>query len=236
MTPSTSRRGARAPSAPFGPLSTVRYTVNGVDFDMVRVPPGRFIDGEGETRRELLVSRPFELGVAPVTQALWRAVMGASPSGFRGEDRPVEQVSWNEVQQLMAALAGRGLPGFRLPIEAEWAWSARCGVPTRWSGADRVEAVAVVSSSQTAVIAGLSGSTVGAFDPSGNVWEWVGDWYGQAPPAGVDVQGPASGFRRVLRGGGWGDDPQGARVADRFNVDPGFRLSLLGVRLLRTAP
>jgi hypothetical protein len=234
MTSSTSRRDPR--SSTFGPLSTVRYAVNGVHFDMVRVPPGRFIDGEGETRRELLVSRSFELGVAPVTQALWRAVMGSSPSRFWGEDRPVERVSWGDVQQLMGALAQRGLLGFRLPTEVEWAWSARCGVPTRWSGADRAEAVAVVSSSQTAVVAGLSGSTVGAFDPSGNVWEWVGDWYGQAPPAGVNAQGPASGSYRVLRGGGWYGDPQYARVALRLNHAPGRRNDILGVRLLRTAP
>ena len=236
MTSSTSRRDPRAVAAPFGPLSTVRYTVDGVDFDMVRVPPGRFVDGEGSTRRELLVSRPFELGVAPVTQALWRAVMGSSPSNFQGEDRPVEQVSWDDVQQLMGALSKRGLPGFRLPTEAEWAWAARCGAPTRWSGADRVEAVAVVSSSQTAVVAGLSGSIVGAFDPSGNVWEWVGDWYGQAPPAGVDAQGPASGSRRVFRGGSWLYYPQFARVANRIFNTPGYRDINLGVRLLRTAP
>ena len=234
MTSSTSRRGSRASSTSFGPLSTVRYTVNGVDFDMVRVPPGRFVDGEGPARRELLVSRPFELGVAPVTQALWRAVMGSSPSRFWGEDRPVERVSWGDVQQLMGALAQRGLPGFRLPTEAEWAWSARCGVPTRWSGADRVKVVAVVSSVQTAAVAGLSGSTVGAFDLSGNVYEWVGDLSRQAPPAGVDVQGPASGVVRVNRGGSWDRGPRYARVAGRTNDGPGIRNDILGVRLLRT--
>ena len=236
MTPSPSRRGSRAPSTSFGSLSTVRYTVNGVDFDMVRVPPGRFVDGGGAARRELLVSRPFEIGVTPVTQALWRAVMGSSPSEFRGEDRPVEQVSWNEVQQLMAALAGRGLPGFRLPTEAEWAWSARCGVPTRWSGADRVEAVAVVSSSQTAAVAGLSGSVVGALDLSGNAWEWVGDWHEQVPLAGVDGQGPASGSLHVRRGGSWLRDSLLARVAYRVHSPPGYRSSSLGLRLFRTAP
>jgi formylglycine-generating enzyme required for sulfatase activity len=236
MTSSTLRRGSRAPEAPFGPLSTVRYTVNGVDFDMVRVPPGRFIDGEGRTRRELLVSCPFELGVAPVTQALWRAVMGSSPSEFRGEDQPVEQVSWNEVQQLMAALVKRGLPGFRLPTEAEWVWAARCGAPTRWAGADRGKAAAVVSSRQTAAVAGLSGAAVGTFDLSGNVWEWVGDWYEQVSLAGVDMQGPASGSNRVLRGGSWGRDPQYARVAIRSGFTPGVRNDRLGVRLLRTAP
>ena len=236
MTSSTSRRGSGAPSAPFGPLSTVRYTVNGVHFDMVRVPPGRFIDGEGETRRELLVSRPFEIGVAPVTQALWRAVIVSSPSRFWGEDRPVERVSWGDVQQLMGALAQRGLPGFRLPTEAEWVWAARCGAPTRLAGADRAKVVAVVNSVQTAAVAGLSGSAVGAFDLSGNVYEWVGDCHEQVPLAGVDVQGPASGSNRVVRGGGWYGDPLFARVANRSNDAPGDRHGNLGVRLLRTAP
>ena len=234
MTSSTSRRDPRAPT--FGPLSTVRYTVNGVDFDMVRVPPGRFVDGEGRTRRELLVSRPFELGVTPVTQTLWRAVMGSSPSKFQGQDRPAEQVSWNEVQQLMAALAGRGLPGFRLPTEAEWAWAARCGVPTRWVGGDRVKAVAVVDSNQTALVAGLSGAAVGVFDFSGNVFEWAEDWYTGSPLAGVDSQGPASGSNRVSRGGSWGSVPRSVRVAYRYDDGPGNRNYYLGVRLLRTAP
>ena len=234
MTSSTSRRDPRAST--FGPLSTVRYTVNGVDFDMVRVPPGRFVDGEGETRRELLVSRPFEIGIAPVTQALWRAAMGSNPSTFRCDDRPVEQVSWDDAQQLMGALTQRGLPGFRLPTEAEWVWAARCGAPTWWAGADRAKVAAVVRSSQTAAVAGLSGSAVGALDLSGNVWEWVGDWYRSAPPAGVDAQGPASGSRRVVRGGSWYSDPQFARVARRDGDAPGYRGSNLGVRLLRTAP
>ena len=79
---------------PFGPLSNTRYAVNGVAFDMVRVPPGRFVDGEGWDKRALLVSRLFELGVTLVTQALWRAVTGMSPSHFRGDDLPVEQASW----------------------------------------------------------------------------------------------------------------------------------------------
>ena len=235
MTSSTSRRGFRAPSAPFGPLSTVRYTVNGVHFDMLRVPPGRFIDGEGPTRRELLVSRPFEIGVSPVTQALWRAVMGSSPSRFQGEDRPVEQVSWDDVQQLLARLSALGLTGFRPPTGAEWVWAARCGAPTRRAGADRPKAVAVAASGQTAAAAGLSSSAVGAFDFSGNVFEWVGDRYGQAPSAGVDVQGPASGSNRVLRGGGWGIDPRFARVAYRGTDALGLRRIDLGVRLLRTA-
>jgi formylglycine-generating enzyme required for sulfatase activity len=233
VTSSTSRRGPRAVAAPFGPLSTVRYTVDGVDFDMVRVPPGRFVDGEGPTRRELLVSRPFELGVAPVTQALWRAVMGLSPSSFRGRDRPVERVSWNDAQQLMGALAGRGLPGFRLPTEAEWAWAARCGAPTRWAGSDRAKVV-VAGSTQTVSISSLSPSAAGALDLSGNVWEWAGDYYSWLPAAGIDWQGPESGSGCVVRGGGWTPAQRGTRISHRGDANPEDLDKTLGVRLFRT--
>jgi len=93
-----------------------------------------------------------------------------------------------------------------------------------------------VSSSQTAAVAGLSGSAVGALDLSGNVYEWVDDWCGAVLPAGFAVQGPASGSDRVFRGGSWRADPQYARVADRYVGVPGLRGSGLGVRLLRAAP
>jgi formylglycine-generating enzyme required for sulfatase activity len=207
---------------------------------MVRVPPGRFVDGEGATRRELLVSRPFELGVAPVTQALWQAVMGSNLSHFIGEDLPMEEVSWNDAQRLMAGLAKCGLPGFRLPTGAEWAWAARCGVPTRWAGADRVKVVAVTDRLsgvlvQTAAVGGLSSSVAGAFDLSGNVWEWVGDWAGSVPSTGVDAQGPALGSRRIDRGGSWLSEPKDARVAVRDDSRPDYRDYNFGFRISRTA-
>jgi formylglycine-generating enzyme len=220
----------------FGPLSTTAYTANGVAFHMARLPPGRFMDGEGATRRELLVSRSFELGVTLVTQALWRAVMGSRPAQFKGEDRPVEQVSHNDVQAFLARLPGLGLTGFRLPAEVEWAWAARCGVPTRWSGADRVKSVAVVGARRTEPVAGLSSSVAGIFDLSGNLLEWQEDMRAESPLAGVDPRGSASGSARVNRGASWGLGPQNARVAIRFNCAVGDRYSDLGFRLLRTAP
>jgi formylglycine-generating enzyme required for sulfatase activity len=209
--------------------------VAGVSFDMVKLPPGRFVDGEGAGRRELLVSRPFEVGVTLVTQALWRAVMGGDPSMFRGEDRPVEQVSWDDVQGFLARLSGLGLPGFRLPTEAEWVWAARCGVPTRWSGADRAKPVAVVGARQTAPVAGLSSSAAGVFDLSGNLLEWQEDGWAGSPSAGVDAQGPASGSDRVDRGGSWNVVPRYARVALRVHNPPGNRHDRLGFRLLRAS-
>jgi formylglycine-generating enzyme required for sulfatase activity len=224
------------PSRAFGPLSTTRTTVNGVSFDMVRVPPGRFVDGEGWDKRTLLVSRPFEIGTTLVTQALWRAVTGKSPSNFRGDDLPVEQVSWDDAQAFLGKLDALSFRGFRLPTEAEWAWAARCGMETRWAGADRVDSVAAVSGQRTAPVGGLLPSAVGALDLSGNLLEWQQDWWLDVPAAGVDAEGPASGSFRVLRGGGWSDVPQGARVAVRRSFAPGARSYVLGVRLLRTAP
>ena len=220
----------------FGPIATTAYTANGVTFHMARLPPGRFVDGEDARRRELLVSRPFELGVTLVTQALWRAVMGSSPAQFNGEDRPVEQVSHDDVQAFLARLPGLGLTGFRLPAEVEWAWAVRCGAPTRWSGSDRVKSVAVVGARRTAPVADLSSSAAGVFDFSGNLGEWQKDWWVQVPPAGVDVQGPASGSGRVNRGGSWNILAQFAWVARRYGHPPADRGSILGFRLLRTAP
>ena len=155
---------------------------------------------------------------------------------FRGEDRPVEQVSHDDVQVFLARLPDLGLTGFRLPTEAEWAWAARCGASTRWAGADRVKSVAVAGASQTGLVAGLSPGPAGIFDQSGNVWEWAADWYQGSPALGIDPRGPTSGSRRVLRGGGWGIDPRFARVAYRYDDGPGNRNYYLGFRLLRTAP
>jgi len=218
----------------FGPLSTTRTTVNGVSFDMVRVPPGRFVDGEDAAKRTFLVSRPFELGVTLVTQALWQAVTGESPSRFQGDDLPVDQVSWDDVQTFLRQLEDLGLRGFRLPTEAEWAWAARCGVGTRWAGADRAWSVAVVSRQSSAPVGGLLPSVAGVLDLSGSVWEWQRDVWLDSPAAGVDVQGPASGSLHVYRGGSWGGVPQRARVALRHRGAPGSRSYVLGVRLLRT--
>ena len=220
---------------PFGPLSTTRYVVNGVPFDTVRVPPGRFVDGEGMEKRELLVSRPFELGTTLVTQALWRAVTGESPSNMEGDDLPVERVSWDDVQAFLGRLELLGLPGFRLPAEAEWAWAARCGVSTRWAGADRAKVVAVVYQVKPAPVGGLLPSAAGALDLSGNMVEWQQDVWSN-PAAGVDAQGPASGPNRVWRGGSWEDAPEFVQLDYRSSFLPDLRAPYLGLRLARTTP
>ncbi len=219
----------------FGPLSTTRITVKGVSFDMVRVPPGRFVDSAGSSKRTLLVSRPFQIGVTPVTQALWRAVTGKRPSRFRGNDRPVEKVSWHDVQTFLARLEALGLHGFRLPTEVEWLWAAYCGASTRFAGADRANPVAVVNKDETAPVGSLLPSAAGVLDLSGNVFEWQQDRWTDMLAAGVDVQGPALGTNRALRGGAWDGSRLFAQPASSLGIDPDYRGGDLGVRLLRTA-
>jgi formylglycine-generating enzyme required for sulfatase activity len=227
------------PPRTFGPLSTTRYTANGVSFDTIRVPPGRLVDGEGAKKRALLNSRPFEIGTTLVTQALWRAVTGESPSRVRVDGCPVAQVSWYDIQAFLVQLESLGLRGFRLPTEAEWAWAARCGSGARWAGADRFKLVAVVAGQAQAAapVGSLLSSAAGALDFSGNLWEWQQDvWQFGVPAGGVDLEGPPSGSYRVYRGGSWGDISSFARVSDRDSIGPDYSNERLGLRLARTTP
>ena len=217
----------------FGPLSTTRTTVNGVSFDMVRVPPGRFVDGEGTAKRELLVTRPFEIGMTLVTQALWRAVMGRSLSRLFDPDDPVERASWDDAQSFLARLEVLGLHGFRLPTEVEWAWAARCGATARWAGADRYKPVATVLQRGPDLVGGLLSSAAGAFDFSGNLWEWQQDVWSESPAAGLDAEDSASDPLRVLRGGSWKRDASRALVISRIFDFQVQRSGIYGVRLLR---
>ena len=220
----------------FGPLATATYTANGVTFHTARVPPGRFVDGEGAERRELLVSRPFEIGLTLVTQALWYAVIYEGVSGFDGEDLPAEGISWKDVQTFLAQLRNLGIPSFRLSTEAEWAWAARCGASTRSAGADRARSVAMVDASGTAPVAGLSPSAAGAFDVSGNLWEWQQDVLLQPRLGGVDVQGPTNGPYRVLRGGSWEFPARGMRICARSHTLIDSNQWYLGFRLAKSLP
>jgi formylglycine-generating enzyme required for sulfatase activity len=183
------------------------------------------------------VSRPFEIGITLVTQALWRAVMDSSPSFFKTEDRPADNISYDDVQAFLARLSTFGLTGFRLTTEAEWGWAARCGAPTRWSGADRAKLVAVAGARRTEPVAVLYPDSAGIFDQSGNVMEWVADWHQGSPEPGLDQRGPASGPYRVNRGGNWCSDLNFARVAARSRNFPASRNDgLFGFRLLRITP
>lgn len=210
------------------------------------------------------ISKPFAISETEVTQGQYQAVMGENPSQFKNgadwESRPVEQVSWLDAVKYCIKLSdkeglspcyivqgedvkweGLGCPGYRLPTEAEWEYAARADQTTEYAGADQLDEVAWYrenSGGQTHQVGTKKANAWFLKDMSGNVWEWVWDWYAESyKEAGrQDPTGPTGGSRRVLRGGSWFHVAGNARVASRFRVAPGNRVSLVGFRLARSYP
>jgi len=222
---------------------------------------GRWDD---ETQHEVVLSRGFLLGETPVTQAEYQAVTLSNPSEFSGNpERPVENVSWLDAVGFCNALSrGLGLeeayvvkgervtwkglscPGFRLPTEAEWEYACRAGATgARYGELDDVawydgnSGYGGNSGGETHAVRGKQANAWGLYDTLGNVWEWCWDWYGSYPQGVVtDPVGPASGSRRVDRGGSWGSGAQYARAANLNFYDPVYRNFYLGFRLARSLP
>lgn len=183
----------------------------------------------------------FLIGKTEVTQSQWEALMGANPSKFKGADRPVEQVTWDECQEFLRRLNEKTGGAFRLPTEAEWEYAARSGgrIET-WAGTsndaelDTFAWLGDNSGEQSQPVGRKRPNGLGIHDMSGNVWEWCSDWfdgdYYENSPAN-DPRGPASGELRVLRGGAWTDDSSWLRTASRFSIEPGKSYDRLGFRL-----
>ncbi len=213
-----------------------RFSVNGVTFEMVRVDGGSFIMGSynGESDEQPVHSKTvgtFYIGKTEVTQNLWSAVMGSNPSSHRGENLPVENVSWYNCQEFVERLSRLTGHFFRLPTEAEWEYAARGGNKSRaytYSGSEDIYRVAWHhdNSGMTTHPVGMkSGNELGIFDMSGNVWEWCSDNYNPS------YSQPRNSSLRVNRGGSWLNAATDCRVAVRRYRMPSRRNNDLGLRL-----
>ena len=224
------------------------FSVNGVQFTMVAVEGGTFTMGatseqgsdanEDEKPAHEVTLSDYYIGQTEVTQALWEAVMGSNPSNHKGDNLPVENVSWNDCQVFIQKLNQLTGKQFRLPTEAEWEYAARGGRKSRgykYAGSNDIGSVAWYwdnSGNGTHPVATKQANELGVYDMSGNVWEWCSDWYGDYQSSSQsDPQGPSSGFIRVDRGGSYYDDARRCRVSLRDYGAPDFRSSCLGLRL-----
>ena len=185
----------------------------------------------------------FYIGKYEVTQKQWREVMGNNPSKFKGDNLPVEQVSWNDVQEFIKKLNDKkGTTIYRLPTEAEWEYAARGGAASRgfaYSGSNTLGDVAWYkknSGMEPHNVGKKKPNELGLYDMSGNVSEWCADrfdddYYKSSPRD--NPQGSASGKYRVMRGCSWDNVDAFCRVTTRSTSDPDNRFDFLGFRLLR---
>ena len=233
----------------FRDFNNQTFTVNGVQFTMVAVKGGTFTMGatselvsdafENEEPAHEVTLSDYYIGQTEVTQALWEAVMGSNPSDSKGDNLPVENVSWDDSQVFIQKLNQLTEKQFRLPTEAEWEYAARGGRKSRgykYAGGNSIDSVAWYydnSGYETHPVATKQANELGIYDMSGNVLEWCRNWYGGYQSSSLsDPQGPSSGFYRVIRGGCYYNFARNCRVSYRISNTMDYRSGYLGLRLL----
>ena len=222
---------------------------DGISIDMIRVEAGTFTMGattemkdpwdDEKPTHQVTLTNDYYIGKYEVTQALWKAVMGKNPSNFKGDNLPVEEVSWNDCQKFISKLNSITGKTFRLPTEAEWEYAARGGKKSRgyqYSGSNNLSDVAWYtdnSGSKTHTVGSKQANELGIYDMSGNVYEWCQDWKGSySSSSQVNPTGDNSGSIRVFRGGSWGSTARSCRSSYRNNSTLDSRSYDLGLRLV----
>jgi len=231
----------------------------GVLLEMVSIAGGTFTMGSPKTENERnsnespqhqVTVQPFYMGKYPVTQAQWEAVMGNKPSHFKGKNRPVENVSWDDANEFCQRLSKKTGKSYRLPSEAQWEYACRAGTTTPfYFGETMTTDLANYDGNstygsgpkgeyrqQTTEVGKFPPNSFGLYDMHGNVWEWCADpWhtnYDDAPTDGSIWTEGGEDPSRLLRGGSWYNYPINCRCVHRNLNTSDSRNSLFGFRLV----
>jgi len=232
---------------------------NSFGMKFIYIPPGTFMMGSpltesgrdnDEKQHSVTLTEGFYIQTTEMTQGQWKAVMGNNPSFFKncGDDCPVEQVSWNDAQELIRKLNQmEGSDRYRLPAEAEWEYACRARSTTAIANGGILELecdhdpnldamgwYCGNARKKTHPVAQKNPNAWGLYDMHGNVFEWCQDRYGDYYSMSVtNPTGPMGGLYRVYRGGGWNFGAKLCRSADRLKFTPDYKSRVLGFRLLR---
>ena len=226
---------------------------NSIGMELVLIPAGSFRMGgdkkleqaeDHETPRHIVkISKTFYMGKYEVTQSQWSEIMNNNPSEFKDDIRPVERVSWNDVQEFIQKLNNKEETiKYSLPTEAEWEYAARADTESTYCFSGDIQILSQYawyrknSAGKTHPIGQLKPNAWGLYDVHGNVHEWCQDWfdrnyYSQSPSN--SPLGPSSGLAKVSRGGDWGSEDWYCRCASRSLSSPDRRSNRLGFRLVR---
>jgi len=220
--------------------------VNSIGMKLKLMQPGSFMMGSESRQTDerpvhrVTITKPFYIGIYEVTQAEYKAIMGTNPSWFKGDDRPVEQVSWNIAKEFCRQLSEKEGRTYRLLTEAEWEYCCRAGTTTKYYWGDKIDGNYLWyyenSDRQTHPVGQKLPNAWGLYDMAGNVWEWCEDRYGSySPDEQTDPAGPSEGLFRVLRGGSWKSVANNTRSVDRNYSIPSSRYRLVGFRVVMEA-
>ncbi len=204
-----------------------------------------------ESLHDVILTKGYWIADTTCTQELWKVVMGKNPSFFKGVNKPVEQVSWDDCFKFIEKI-NKIKPGLnlRLPTEAEWENACRAGTGNPFSFGEDITPELVnydgnnpykkgkkgIYRKETVQVKSLPCNDWGLYEMHGNVWEWCQDWYDgnyYNDSTKEDPKGPDKGDDRVIRGGGWDDDAGNVRSAVRLRYRPDYRYYYTGFRLAR---
>ncbi len=243
---------AKKPRVIPGPVDLTLDLGSGVKLELVRIAAGEYQMGSPPTeehhaadeapRHVVKIARPFFIGRFEVTQAQWQSMLGADPSWYRGDDLPVNKVSWDDAQEFCQALSKKVRRTVRLPTEAEWEYVCRAGTDTAFSFGDDPRLIGDYAwfrdngGSQPHAVGEKKPNAWGLYDTCGNVWEWCQDAfhpdYNGAPSEAVEwlPSDPMQG--RMLRGGSWFSPSPLCRSAFRLRRTQGMRSGYIGFRVV----
>ena len=218
---------------------------DGVLLEMIAIPGDKFLmgspEGEGhddERPQHEVTVQSFYMGKFPITQAQYQQVMGKNPSIFKGDDRPVENVSWDNAVEFCQNLSKQTGKNYRLPSEAEWEYACRAGTTNLYYFVGNITyklANCGRDYNETTSVRRFSSNAFGLYDMHGNVWEWCqDDWHDNYENALTDGKAWFSENKniKVIRGGSWFNDPYNCRSASRIYYTRASRSSRIGFRVV----